>query len=414
MKVCTALPRSSARINQRICRHARWKQILRRASTERRRNDASPIVTANAAAHPRPSIDPDNKTVATAVGDLPLSPVMDPSYWEATTRHQAPKPKGSKAQNSVERQFRKNPFAKALATPVRHCSATRTRFPAFFLQDFNLVTHPETGRPWWVPRSLAWDQPAECQQADGTERKPCTGEGELYSDQENVGTDGGESTVWRRDPKVNPSVPVKSKDVKPYGPSAYVLARRDLISAFTTKGSGYERHPGRLFGGTTSRYARFAGSAVWREDMDSLILHRMRRGIIDDLLYLSRLCAEDSRHYIVECHGWDDVQHKHQGAVLWFSNPAEPDETAEPRAQPGPFSIYNISNNGANTCVAVHNMPMLLGVQGAAEIRQNAAILAGGSLFMLAGRRTTNVQLKLWKLQGYLADYKENDDDQPQ
>jgi hypothetical protein len=56
------------------------------------------------------NVDQDNKTITTAVGDLPLSPIMDPSYWEATTRHQAPKAKEGKAQNSVERQFRKNPF----------------------------------------------------------------------------------------------------------------------------------------------------------------------------------------------------------------------------------------------------------------------------------------------------------------
>lgn len=63
-----------------------------------------------AATHPRFDIDQQNKTIATAIGDLPLSPIMDPSYWEMTTRYQVPKQKQGKAQNSVERQFRNSPY----------------------------------------------------------------------------------------------------------------------------------------------------------------------------------------------------------------------------------------------------------------------------------------------------------------
>ncbi|KAJ8124105.1 hypothetical protein O1611_g9438 [Lasiodiplodia mahajangana] len=110
MKACTALPWRGASISQQRCRYCPWMQILRHASTEGRRNHASPIVTQTDATHPDPDIDQGNKTIATPVGDLPLSPIMDPSYWEATTRHQVPKQKKGKAQNSVERQFRKNAF----------------------------------------------------------------------------------------------------------------------------------------------------------------------------------------------------------------------------------------------------------------------------------------------------------------
>ena len=46
------------------------------------------------------------------------------------------------------------PTAQALATPLRMCTMTRTRIPVFFMQDFALVAHPDTGRPWWLPRSL--------------------------------------------------------------------------------------------------------------------------------------------------------------------------------------------------------------------------------------------------------------------
>ncbi len=58
------------------------------------------------------NIDSVNKKIRTVAGDLPLSPIMDDSFWEARRRHQTPKAIPRKAQNSVERQFRKNPFGK--------------------------------------------------------------------------------------------------------------------------------------------------------------------------------------------------------------------------------------------------------------------------------------------------------------
>ncbi|KAF2969368.1 hypothetical protein GQX73_g4231 [Xylaria multiplex] len=318
---------------------------------------------------------------------------MDPSFWEATTRHQAPKSKKGKATNSVERQFRKNPFAWALATSIRQCTATKTRLPTFFLQDFNLIAHPETRKPWWVPRSLAWDEPAESQQ------ETIASEG-----QANVET-GPEPGVSEHNPSTEPPNVIQSKHAKPYGPSAYVCARQDLISAINKTGSGYGQHSRRLFGGCSSRFVRLAGKAVWREDMNSVILDRMRQEIVKDLIYLSRLCTEDSRHYIVKCHGWDDVRHKRQGAVLWFEGGSEHDDATKSEIQPGPLATYDIHNAGATTSVVVHNIPMLLGAKNTAEVKEKSAALGDGSLFMLAGRRTTNLQVKLWRLQGYMAEY---------
>ncbi|KAI1418978.1 hypothetical protein F5Y12DRAFT_780371 [Xylaria sp. FL1777] len=381
MKACTALPWSSPGFPQAKCWRTHFKQIKRCSSTGRRRSNASPIVSESTPQ--KLDVDQDNKTITTAVGHLPLSPIMDPSYWDATTRHQTPKSKRSKATNSVERQFRKNPFAQALATPIRQCTASHIRLPSFFLQDFNLITHPETGTPWWVPCSLTWDKPAGSQQVDLTS-----------DEQANSGTERESSDLS------------EPNQAKPYGPSAYVLARQGLISAFTLKRSGFENHTKRLFGASSSRYTIFSHQAVWRQDMDSAILQQMRQDIVKDLLYLSGLCTEDTRHYIVKCHGWDDVQYKHQGAILWFGVTSECDEAIKPKMQPGPFATYDISDDRAPTSVAVHNIPMLLGTTAVAEVKEKSTLLGDGFLFMLAGRRTTNLQLKLWRLQCYLAEYK--------
>ncbi|KAI0904851.1 hypothetical protein F4823DRAFT_628298 [Ustulina deusta] len=317
---------------------------------------------------------------------------MDPSYWAATTRHQTPKAKKSKATNSVERQFRRNPFAYALATPIRQCTASHIRLPSSFLQGFGLIAHPETRQPWWVPRSLALDRSSESQEID------------MASDEQtNSETEQGKPDVPEEIPEAKAPTAIQSNDTKLYGPSAYVLARQDLISAFATKRSGYEQVPKRLFGGSSSRYTMFARNAIWRQDMDSLILDRMRQQIVKDLLYLSQLCTEDSRHYIVKYHGWDDLPYNQQGAVLWFGATSECDEATKPKVQPGPFATYTRSNDRITTSVAVHNIPMLLGTTAAAEVREKSAIFGDGFLFMLAGARTTNLQVKFWRLQGYLA-----------
>ncbi|KAK8111773.1 uncharacterized protein PG998_008230 [Apiospora kogelbergensis] len=339
-------------------------------------------------------IDQDAKTVETAVGSLPLSPVMDASFWARREHHTKPKPKkpphnASKPQDLLERQFAANPFAQALATPVRYDSSLRNRFPSFFLQDFHLVTHPETGRPWWIPQSLALDNSNHSNAKTKEEDRPQASE---------------------REGQMLPKLKKKPSRAKPLGPSAYVTARKDILAAFTQAKSGLFRRERGLFGPSSSQYTSFQGQAVWRRDMDEFVLDLMRRHIEQDLLYLSRLCVEQSRHYIVKCFGWGDVQYKHKGAVLWFGPSAMNDDESEMNEgepSPGPFATYEFSDSEATkTAVAVHNMPMLLGEETATRVRKEAGALQDGSIFMLGGRRTADLQSKLWKLQGYLSDYR--------
>ncbi|KAB8297366.1 hypothetical protein EYC80_002711 [Monilinia laxa] len=74
--------------------------------------------------------------------ELPLSPLMDPVFLEARNKHSAPKPPPSKERTAFQEQLAKNPYALALATPVRQCSATQLSLPSFFLQDFTVMRAP--------------------------------------------------------------------------------------------------------------------------------------------------------------------------------------------------------------------------------------------------------------------------------
>ncbi|KAI0205353.1 hypothetical protein F4808DRAFT_411387 [Astrocystis sublimbata] len=401
MKACKALHLSSARVGQPKCHLLSSTRFSRRASTEQPRNYASPLVPDSAAAPADQgyAVDSENRTVATAVGDLPLSPVMDPSYWDATTRHHVAKPKSGKGQNSVERQFRKNPYAQALGTPIRRDPASDARLPAFFLQDFNLIAHPKTGHPWWVPRSLTCENP------------PASRSDEPRIDEPSAKAEGEHVAENSEDSAANSPPTIQPELVRPKGPRGWILARRDLlnfISNSTKMGnSNLTKLPAGMLFGTSTSYKQYSAKAVWRNDMDIFILDRMRRGIVQDLSYFSGLCVEDDRHYIVQCRGWDDVQDKRHGSLLWFEATSGSGNTVQLGDQPGPFATYKFTKVGGatTTTVAVHNMLMLLGPDYVEKVRQTAAVLTEGSLFMLAGRATTNLQLKLWKLQGYLADY---------
>ncbi|KAK7967843.1 uncharacterized protein PG986_002120 [Apiospora aurea] len=394
MRRCPALRGSNA-ISTRICRpHLQCRPYASKAPTTEQNSSSSDQASRSSSdsthrRQPPPpptndeetdslfhdwdqafQIDQDAKTIETAAGSLPLSPVMDPSFW-------------AKREHTFERQFAANAFAQALATPVRYDSVIRFRLPSFFLQDFHLVTHPETGQPWWVPRSLALENSNH-------------GENKKSKEEE-----GGSSVAGDSDTKKKPS------RKKLLGPNAYGPARKDVLAAMSQDKSGFYGQSRMLFGPSSSQYKVFGNKAVWRQDMDEFVLSLMRQHVEQDILYLSRLCVEQGRYYIAKCFGWGDVQYKHKGAVLWFGDDSPAEDGKPAQNSPGPFATYEFTDKeGAKTAVAVHNMPMLLGEETAARIRKEAGALQDGSIFMLAGRRSTDLQLKLWKLQGYLSDYR--------
>ncbi|KAI1852816.1 hypothetical protein JX266_002357 [Neoarthrinium moseri] len=395
MRPCAALRGSTAIHSPSRILRTQWQPYSSRAEASQQE---SPVATAADDQTPAAPfhVDHESKTIKTAVGDLPLSPVMDPTFWEARDRFKKMKPKPGKPHNVFEREFRKNPFAQALATPVRHDMTTQTRLPSFFFQDFKLITHPETGKPWWVPRSLALHEP------------PTATESPEYS--ENMGEPAEKDTGVTGSDDVAPKATAAATGLIPkpgsaFAPSGYVLARQDLIkSVLDRKSRNFNLHR-RLLAQTSTRHKPVGGAAVWREDMDTLILDQMRRQIVQNVLYLSRMCETANRYYIVRCFGWDDIKFKHRGAVLWFGREAG-EETGNDVVKPGRFATYDFETSGgaAKTSVLVHNMPMLLGDQYSEQLRREAGVFKEGSLFMLAGRRTTDLQLMLWKLQGYLSD----------
>ncbi|KAI1493252.1 hypothetical protein F5X96DRAFT_666903 [Biscogniauxia mediterranea] len=350
-------------------------------------------------------IDQTEKTVKTARGrKLPLSPVMDPSYWEAKQRHQKKKAEPGRPRGEMERMVSRNPFAKALATSIRQCTATRVRLPKFFLQEFGLLSHPETEKPWWVPRSLAPTQPPPHL---------------AQKEHDNSDKLGVEEHSPSRDEGISPPAKQPDKgDRLVYAPSAHILARKDLLSSFNVKKSGFENHQKKLYGPLSSPYKDLQRKAVWREDMADFMLGLMRDDICGFIRHLAKLSFYMGPKRITERHivpftNWDTLRVSIQGAVLWFGENEEAVDSNGPREPPGPFATYDVKTGAIQETILVHNMPLLLGSELAEKVRTESEGMKDHTMFYLAGVDTTRLQSKLWRLQEFLFSGYEKDAPQP-
>jgi len=134
--------------------------------------------------------------------------------------------------------------------------------------------------------------------------------------------------------------------------------------------------------------------------MDVFILKLMRRRIIEGLLYLVRL----RKGYVVNCEGWEDARGKAQvGCLLWL-NGAEGGGEEE---APGEFATLIVGEKKRRK-IPVHDLRMLLGKQGCESLRGEALEIFGDGVLAVKHKRVTvDVQMKLWRLQGYLATFGE-------
>ncbi len=362
-------------------------------------------------------IDPSSRTINTPAGALPISPLMDQSFLEARRRWKLPKAKSDPHRKTKwQRIMARNPFgrghsasiaslmranpptAQALATPPRQCDVTDVVLPRFFLQGFNLMKHPDSDDPWWVPLDLSPGQ------SSPTEEETCVpASGEARDDARPA-----DSLAPSQQPVHNP---------RPKGGTGYILARQELLRALTSKQNKYYSKQKRLL--TKSRSTRLSTvlkRAVWREDMSDLVLELRRRRIIEDVLYFSKLCEEADREYLAKCEAWGDFGGlTHRGCVLYLADGDSPitngtsnETSAQPPAR---LSLMDIEGAKFGSKLVVHNLDALLGKENVDSLRRRSGVIQTGSLFVLRGKRTLNLQLKLWKLQCYMT--RDSDAGQP-
>jgi hypothetical protein len=349
------------------------------------------------------------RTAAYERRPLPLSPLMDPAAIAAKQKHHAPKPLPSKNPEPFQRILSKNPYALALATPLRRCQLTQVSLPSFFLQDFSLMAHPETRKPWYVPRSLTNKYvPTRLQKQaelgwEAGEELEMKGERQSNSQSERIG--GGYT------PKIGYSTYTLSskfalRAMKESRGYAKKLSSRYIKEAVQRgmPATGITAH---AFQFIQDRYrqARAAFKVVitagWRNDMDELVLDLMRRRTFEDLVHVTEL----KRGYVVGCKGWEDGMAKPQvGAFLWTGGNGDIEMDFPPE-----FATLDINTKVDKTRkVPVHNLRTLLGKGKLAELREKfpTGIFENEVVVLKHKKTTVNLEMRLWKLQGYLAEHR--------
>ncbi|PSR87098.1 hypothetical protein BD289DRAFT_243718 [Coniella lustricola] len=339
-------------------------------------------------------IDPKTKTIKTAAGALPISPLLNPDWRKARGRHRGKPPPNKEQYHRFQRQMENNPFAQMLASPVRSCHVTRTRLPQAFLQNFGLIKEPETERLWWIPASYQPSHPRTdaadaADAADGLEASEAE-----TSMIENETTEAVENDSSLSSDSQTSTTSSSPQSVRFFAP-AHTLARQDLLLAFFEKKSKY-----------VSGWMRFAANpsiskvvrgATWRQDMDTVILDQMHRDIFSQLVYLSDMTDSKNRFYIIK----DDMktaqkpdEHRQTTCILSFDDDRE---------------LYDVTETGPDSAsfLPVFNLPRLLGPENVEYLRNQIPSLRDFTTVRLRGKRTIKVTSKLWILQGYIYDYSE-------
>jgi hypothetical protein len=202
-------------------------------------------------------------------------------------------------------------------------------------------------------------------------------------------------------------------------------------SGFT---NGHERFPN----ARDSQWKAFRRQRIrWRSDVDTFVLELMRRRVVEGLKYLAGdvtpkkelryVYGPKKRGYLVPCEkGWEGVgKSKQVGAILWVgprggdhelvtkgADVVKEDEqdgeaVAVEAEGPGEFATLD-SDKERKSKVPVHNLRLLLGDAYVEDLRKHAPKTFDSELVVLKNKRTTiDVQLRLWKLQGYLAKHEQ-------
>jgi hypothetical protein len=337
-----------------------------------------------------PAVDPadsddDCKAIAYAPPNpskrpsLPLSPLMDPSVISAKTKYKAPKPLPNKeTQTDFQQALAKNPYALALATPVRKCRVFEAHLPSFFLQPFTLMEHPKTREPWFVPADLSEKYPPSPTVEEGIE------------------TEGQDVKTDRKGKRV--------------GDTPYILCRTFALRAlsdykmrFVSKSNSV----GLKLSVERVKHMRAAfeirKGAGWREDMDAFVVELMRRRLVSLLVHIT----STKRGYLVGCTGWEDAEQKTQvGAYLWTGENMDKEGD-----QPPEFAtLWTGVTNQKKT--PVHNLRFLLGRGKLQELREKCknGIWDREVIVLKHKQMTVDLQMRLWKLQGLLAEFRAVED----
>ncbi|KAF5580853.1 hypothetical protein FPANT_9150 [Fusarium pseudoanthophilum] len=376
----------------------------------------------------RARIHAEDKTVDTDAGRLPISPVMDYKFMQARRRTKKAAP------TAISGQFRKklsnNPYAEALMGPTRWCKNTNACLPRYFLQDFELVEHPdpEENSHWWAPGPFSFlrvkptreEREVEIETNDlksirkGIERvrrqiglvqneiEKMATEAKTTSTQATTGDAGAEA-------EINTEVGVDDVETdeglieRRARIVAYTISRKSLIDIIGgvsgRKGSrGYQKkmnsHQGMAY------LPHDVERKIFRTDMGDVLLGMFRRLAVDTLI--TRSCREGlwaPHKFIKPVASWEEAKSVPGGGAILYIPKEDMENTNS-------YATLDVEDASYGSKMAVHDLRYLLGEEELGRLREKSQVFRDHEILVLKNFRSGSMRalhLLLWRLQGYLA-----------
>lgn len=270
------------------------------------------------------------------------------------------------------------------------------RLPNFFLLGFELVAHPNTGVPWLIPSNLAppADRPGSEPSADSDH-------------------DSGEVDVRASRTRTSTKrVPT------PASPSSYALAKDFIFQRSTKEGRNTNNRWLRLLNVRMHQRYPLQGKEIkWPKNVIDLILWLLRVRVVRKLVYL--VSRTEAGYVKSGREGLHPTALKSRvGCVLWLgpssSSSAQDNDPPkdrrgnedlpwDPITGPAPYTMMVIDGTPTQ-CVAVYNLPQLLGTDFVAKLRGKLGQYKNEEILMLKSKwAVVPAQMWLWKLQGFLS-----------
>ena len=316
-------------------------------------------------------------------------------------------------------------IARALSEPVRLCMNTNAEVPRFFLQDFEVVKHPDTGKEWWAPGPLAFKYLYPKRHVPGETEENSTAVGD-----EGAVAEEGQSSDAEGSASEKPSAVVSQANTYEMEATTESEQENDELSADTIDSSWRPtRSP--ITGYTICRkglvdslddtknkallIAMRSGMAVseksrateWQPGTGDALLRMLRRRATDQLVERgTRVEDRGGQHKFVQaCEDWAAVKDvMARGCVLWMPRDGDARAAAAAEAQ---FATLDVEGVAFGAKMAVHNLWWLLGEQEVERLREGAEVFRDREIVVLRQWRSVKMMklhLLLWRLQGYLAD----------
>ncbi|KAF7157582.1 hypothetical protein CNMCM6106_003389 [Aspergillus hiratsukae] len=328
---------------------------------------------------------------------LPQSPLLTKALPRVDKKR-----KKRPTQSDADR-LRLNPWAVALASPLRMCAVTGTRLPRDFLTEWGLVQRPDDDRLWFMPVHLLQDELSSSKVAQ--------------ADRDDQADRSSPENKSLRSLRIVDHLPLLKDLTIPLARNK--SGRRPLITRLVPL---RWRHP---LGPITNREEKLL---IWREDMPEFVLQRMRKHVLKELkdMYgaqkrsksrlgsLRIIDAKDSSYdaLLEGLRCLEKIERMECGGVLVMGRQLEQHENGDSSNGQEQVHDYELGKSPypdsvtlpqTQSRVPIFDLTELFSQADLAEVRGYGPLFENTALFLSPDNLTARqALLALWKLKAFL------------